>query len=80
MTNRGMGGRMDDVEGERRIVEAGAQALRHGHATNVAYRDGRVAPWRGPVRGALATEERLAEMGYPDNGFLSDDDSAYDPR
>jgi prepilin-type processing-associated H-X9-DG protein len=62
-------------------VYAGGQAFRHQMASNVAYIDGHVGPARRPFRGALATESLLIEeMDYPRNGFLSDDDRAYDPR
>jgi len=63
------------------FVYAGGQAFRHQKATNVAYLDGHVGSARTPFRGDLATETLLTEeMGYPRNGFLSDDDRAYDPR
>jgi prepilin-type processing-associated H-X9-DG protein len=78
--NKFMRAPMNTVEEDLAKVYSGAQAFRHGHATNVGYLDGHVTPWRAPFRGALATEPLLAEMGYPENGFLSDDDSAYDPR
>ncbi len=61
-------------------IYSGGQAFRHRGATNVAYLDGHVAPVHGPREGHYATPERLSVMGYPENGFLSDDDSAYEPR
>jgi prepilin-type processing-associated H-X9-DG protein len=61
-------------------IYSGGQAFRHLGATNVAFVDGHVAPVQGPREGRHATEDRLARMGFPDNGFLSDDDTAYDPR
>jgi hypothetical protein len=39
-----------------------------------------VAPASPPCEGALATPSNLLLLGYPENGFLSDDDRAYDPR
>jgi prepilin-type processing-associated H-X9-DG protein/prepilin-type N-terminal cleavage/methylation domain-containing protein len=62
-------------------VYGGGQAFRHQKATNVAYLDGHVGSARTPFRGDLATEALLNDaMDYPRNGFLSDDDRAYDPR
>ena len=63
------------------VIYAGGQAFRHQRSTNVAYLDGHVDSVQKPYAGALATESLLEDvMGYPENGFLSDDDSAYDPR
>ncbi len=58
----------------------GTQAFRHMKATNVAYLDLHVAASWTPHRGAHATAALLDLMRYPENGFLSDDDRAYDPR
>ena len=47
----------------------------------MAYLDGHVSGVGDPCRGAPATESLLREkMDYPRNGFLSEDDRAYDPR
>ena len=63
------------------VIYSGGQAFRHQRSTNVAYLDGHVDSVGKPYAGALATESLLEDvMGYPENGFLSDDDSAYDPR
>ena len=63
------------------MIYSGGQAFRHARSTNVAYVDGHVGSVYHPYPGDLATEELLAEeMGYPKNGFLSNDDGAYDPR
>ena len=60
---------------------AGGQAFRHRRSTNVAYVDGHVGTVVQPKKGLNATDDLLEQvMGYPDNGFLSDDDSAYNPR
>ncbi len=62
-------------------IYSGGQAFRHAGATNVAYLDGHVGATDRPHRGELATEDLLEQsMDYPGNGFLSDDDGAYDPR
>ena len=56
------------------------QGFRHGGATNAAYLDGHVAPSDRPHRGPHASEALLELMGFPEGGFLSEDDAAYDPR
>lgn len=61
-------------------VYAGAQAFRHRGSTNVAYLDGHIGSPTHPHQGGLATASLLENMEYPRNGFLSDDDRAYDPR
>lgn len=61
-------------------VYAGAQAFRHTSACNIAFVDGHVGHSKTPHKGHLATDSLLAHMKFPDNGFLSDDDSLYDPR
>lgn len=60
-------------------IYSGGQAFRHRHATNVAYIDLHVSAMATPLPGALATDALLDHMGYPANGFLSNDDRAYDP-
>ncbi|MHC5003078.1 MAG: type II secretion system protein [Planctomycetota bacterium] len=62
-------------------IYSGGQSFRHAGTTSVAYLDGHVAAVHDPRRGELATAELLETfLGYPDNGFLSDDNDAYDPR
>lgn len=62
-------------------VYAGGQAFRHRGCTCLAYVDGHVGSTRDAFRGLRATDALLSQtMGYPRNGFLSEDDSAYDPR
>lgn len=79
--NKFMRAPMNTVEGDLPAVYAGGQAFRHQHRTNVAYLDGHVSSTGQPCRGVLATPSLLTEkMDYPRNGFLSDDDRAYDPR
>jgi prepilin-type processing-associated H-X9-DG protein len=68
-------------EGDLPKIYAGGQAYRHRKSTNAVYLDGHVSVVGEPFRGTLATESLLTEeMDYPRNGFLSDDDRAYDPR
>ncbi len=70
----------DTVYGDLQLVYGGGQAFRHGHATNVAYLDLHSGPVSAPLPGGRATDALLEMLGYPRNGFLSNDDSAYDPR
>ncbi len=80
-TNKYMRAPMNSEGWALYVVYSGGQAFRHQMATIVAYLDGHVAPARNPFKGALATESLLTEeMDYPRNGFLSDDNRAYDPR
>lgn len=63
------------------VVYGGGQSFRHRGSTNVAYLDGHVARVSAPKPGVQATDDLLFRiMGFPKNGFLSDDDSAYRPR
>ena len=79
-TNKFMRAPMNTVEESLQTVYAGAQAFRHGGATNVAYVDGHVDSVTAPSPGDLATDALLAQtLDYPRNGFLSNDDRAYDP-
>jgi prepilin-type processing-associated H-X9-DG protein len=80
-TNKFMRAPMNSEEFPPGIIYTGGQAFRHQKATNVAYLDGHVDMARVPFKGALATEALLTlMMDHPRNGFLSDDDRAYDPR
>ncbi len=68
---------------ELEVAYAGAQAFRHGGMSNVGFIDGHVETVRNPRLGLH--HEQLPEgmttlLDHPRNGFLSDDDSAYDPR
>ena len=79
--NKFMRAPMNTVEGNLQTVYAGGQSFRHQGRTNVCYLDGHVGTVGTPEPGPLATEALLSQiMGYPRNGFLSADDSAYDPR
>ena len=69
------------VEGDLSLVYAGASAFRHGGRCNVAWLDGHVEGVEQPHEGVNATPTLLRSvMDWPANGFLSPDDSAYDPR
>lgn len=69
------------VEMDLGIVYGGAQAYRHQGCTNVAWLDGHVRSVCRQCQGMHESATLLASpMGWPANGFLSNDDSAYDPR
>jgi len=69
-----------DVGVAEATVHAGAQAYRHGDRTNIAYIDGHASATGDRFRkpGAHPYSESL--LGWPNNGFLSPDDSAYAHR
>jgi prepilin-type processing-associated H-X9-DG protein len=63
------------------VIYSGGQAFRHPGGTNVAFVDGHVGPVTDPRAGPTSTATLLDDvMDYPSNGFLSEDDAAYDPR
>lgn len=63
------------------LIYSGGQAFRHVKMTHVAHLDGHVGVVQRPWEGELATATLLNQhMRFPDNGFLSNDDSMYDPR
>lgn len=77
--NKYMRAPMNTVEGNLPLVCAGTQAFRHaGACTCCAYLDGHIGIVQQARRGALTTPQ-LAELvtDFPNNGFLSEDDSAY---
>ena len=72
---------MNTVEGDLLMVCAGTQAFRHLGCSHVARLDGSVHGACTSCAGALSTPQALDQvMGHPANGFLSEDDGAYDPR
>jgi len=80
-TNKYMRAPMNTVEGDLLMVCAGAQAFRHLGCSHVARLDGSVHGVCTSCAGALSTPQSLESvMGHPANGFLSEDDTAYDPR
>ena len=69
------------VEVDLGLIHGGTQAFRHQGCTNVCCLDGHVEGREIPHEGMHATDAMLEEItDFPRNGFLSDDDSAYDPR
>lgn len=61
-------------------VYTGGQAFRYGRSTYVAYADGRVSSVEMPCEGEQGTPQLLEQyLGFPKNGFLSDDAQAYAP-
>ena len=69
------------VENNIGMVYAGGQAFRHGDGCCCAWLDGHCSRRTDPHEGVHATQTLLDEiMGYPRNGFLSQDDLLYDPR
>jgi prepilin-type processing-associated H-X9-DG protein len=73
------------VEMDLGVVYAGAQAFRHQGCTNVAWLDGHTASVCAPCEGQHALTASggsfLAQpLGFPRNGFLSQNNAAYDPR
>lgn len=80
--NKFMRAPTNDVENDLGTVYAGGQAFRHrAGTTNVCYGDGHIEATGDASEGEHATDQLLSEvMGYPSNGFLSNDDAAYDPR
>jgi prepilin-type processing-associated H-X9-DG protein len=80
-TNKFMRAPLNHEGHELELIYSGGLAFRHLDATNVAFVDGHVASRNTPHEGRHATPDLLERfMGHPDNGFLSDDDSAYAPR
>ncbi len=66
------------AEGDLAVACAGTQAFRHhGACTCVACLDGSVRVDAGPRRGLATPALADGVMGFPRNGFLSDDDSRY---
>ena len=68
-----------EVEGDIPLVCAGTQAFRHfGGCTCCAFLDGHVATVKEPARPPAMTDQLARWVtGFPDNGFLSADASAY---
>ena len=69
------------VEFDVGMIHAGTSAFRHRSCCNGCFLDGHIASIGDPCRSALSTNDLLKYVtDFPKNGFLSGDDSAYDPR
>lgn len=80
-TNKFMRAPGNTVEGDLQMILAGAQAFRHLGCCHAARLDGSVHSHCTSCQGALTTSDLAASiLAHPANGFLSEDDTAYDPR
>ena len=62
-------------------IYSGGQAFRHRGCTNIAFVDGHISFSEDARKGKYQTPTLLTQfMSYPWNGFLSNDNSMYDPR
>lgn len=62
------------------VIYTGGQAFRYDGSTFTAYADGHIDSSQQPREGELATDTLLQQyMGFPRNGFLTDDATAYAP-
>lgn len=69
------------VENDLQTIYAGTQAFRHQGCTHACFLDGHVSGMCTCHEGPGATAPLLEGVaGFPRNGFLSQDDSHYDPR
>lgn len=59
------------------IIYAGAQAFRHGDATNILHVDGHGSTQRAGHLKPGADPQSIDLLGWPANAFLSNDDMAY---
>jgi type II secretory pathway pseudopilin PulG len=79
--NKFMRGPMNSVEYDIGLVYAGGQAFRHQGCCNIVHLDGHCSVATDPWEGTHASSWLLENvMSYPENAFLSEDDTAYDPR
>lgn len=80
--NKFMRAPSNSIEGDLGMVYAGGQSFRHvGGCCNVVHLDGHCARYTTPCAGMHEPEDLLTDiMDFPKNGFLSEDDSSYDPR
>lgn len=62
------------------VTYSGGQAFLYNGETNVVWADAHVSTIQEGFEGLYATPALLKTLRYPQNGFLSDDDSAYDPQ
>ncbi len=59
-------------------IHAGGQAYRHADTTNVAWADSHVTTTRTRAKRSDASAAMLGFQGWPDNGFLGEDNRLYD--
>jgi prepilin-type processing-associated H-X9-DG protein len=79
--NKFMRAPSNDIENDWGTVYAGGQAYRHSGRTNVAWLDGHLSSEPVAHDGPQADTAFATDLlGSPANGFLSSDDSSYDPR
>lgn len=74
--NKFMRAPLDEGVSEETVF-AGGQAYRHRQQTNVAYVDGHAESTAARFVKPGAAPRGLEILGWPDNAFLSEDDSAY---
>ncbi len=79
--NKFMRSPMNTVEKNLGTVYAGGQDFRHDGCCNIVHLDGHCRSSNLAHKGKLATPALLkSPLGWPEHGFLSNDDRAYDPR
>ena len=79
--NKFMRAPSNEVEVDLALVHGGTQAFRHGGCTNLCCLDGHVECREMPFEGIHGNQDLLETItGFPRNGFLSENDEAYDPR
>lgn len=79
--NKFMRAPLNRVEYNLPMIYAGGQAFRHGTCCNLVCLDGHTAAVCTAFEGEHASPWLLDTlMSFPRNGFLSDNDAAYDPR
>jgi len=80
-TNKFMRAPSNHEHQSEEVIYAGGQAFRHPGGTNIAFVDGHVGSVTAARAGPTTTATLLDDvMDFPHNGFLSEDDAAYDPR
>lgn len=79
--NKFMRAPSNSVEQDWGTVYAGGQSFRHAGRTNVSWLDGSTSTEATAHEGPMAGSNFATQiLGFAANGFLSEDDSAYDPR
>ncbi len=79
--NRYMRAPLNTVEFNLGTIYAGGQQFQRSRGSLAVHLDGHVSAYASPFDGPLAQPWLLQQvMAFPRNGFLSQDDAAYDPR